>query len=518
MFKRHATVLPHEDATGANVGFVESEQWLVTPAVCVVSSGLGFIVQVAPAMEAHSPKEGWKLMLRCYNVTSVQSATQSFDGIPWPVTSIVSVGSQQVARPDHFDQSWRPEHRGKKHSIDITAYVVWQQQMHDRSAHTAGQAFTFRFGARVPSIVNHHTGYAFALQWERAYDVATVVKRLVEAPEEASHYQNYEECLVRMQGLLSFGDDDDLLLASATGTQSMSLLCPLSRARIEVPARGKMCRHIGCFDLATYLAIQRGAGGRATWVCPMCSQALPMGEIVLDTFVESVIKNTMKGRREIESVELFANGSWKVVDDAMLAPVSDGSLAAAGGAVLLGSKGPEKGRKGTYINGEPEIIDLTDPNLVVAPWVGNVKTEGVQESLDSRVRRQGAVRFSTEQEALKILEDHGAQGQSEYLQWLEDQSGLPHMMGALVEGLSDVTALTAVTDNEENVILSPSRNDIWAAEAASAPLSRSVVAAGAREAPLDVDAFDFASDTLPPPIPKVAKPPTGFSAHEAIEL
>uniref|UniRef100_A0A8C3DN70 Zinc finger MIZ-type containing 2 n=1 Tax=Corvus moneduloides TaxID=1196302 RepID=A0A8C3DN70_CORMO len=49
----------------------------------------------------------------------------------------------------------------------------------------------------------------------------------------------------------------------------VSLKCPITFRRIQLPARGHDCRHIQCFDLESYLQLNCERG---TWRCPVCNQ------------------------------------------------------------------------------------------------------------------------------------------------------------------------------------------------------------------------------------------------------
>uniref|UniRef100_A0A4W6EZV2 Zinc finger MIZ-type containing 2 n=1 Tax=Lates calcarifer TaxID=8187 RepID=A0A4W6EZV2_LATCA len=48
----------------------------------------------------------------------------------------------------------------------------------------------------------------------------------------------------------------------------VSLKCPITFRRIQLPARGHDCRHIQCFDLESYLQLNCERG---TWRCPVCN-------------------------------------------------------------------------------------------------------------------------------------------------------------------------------------------------------------------------------------------------------
>ena len=45
------------------------------------------------------------------------------------------------------------------------------------------------------------------------------------------------------------------------------LKCPVTYKRITLPARGRDCKHIQCFDLESYLQLNCERG---TWRCPVC--------------------------------------------------------------------------------------------------------------------------------------------------------------------------------------------------------------------------------------------------------
>lgn len=61
------------------------------------------------------------------------------------------------------------------------------------------------------------------------------------------------------------GDDDDV---QATSTV-LSLSCPLGLCRLTLPARGRKCSHIQCFDLRTFLTFNRNCTSKA-WQCTVC--------------------------------------------------------------------------------------------------------------------------------------------------------------------------------------------------------------------------------------------------------
>lgn len=55
---------------------------------------------------------------------------------------------------------------------------------------------------------------------------------------------------------------------SCSSAVKVSLRCPITFNRINLPARGQDCKHLQCFDLESYLRLNgdRGSG----WKCPVC--------------------------------------------------------------------------------------------------------------------------------------------------------------------------------------------------------------------------------------------------------
>ena len=84
----------------------------------------------------------------------------------------------------------------------------------------------------------------------------------------------------------------------------MSLVCPLSSERIKVPARGKRCHHLACFDLTTYLDFSEQSG---YWQCPICIQYLPFEEIYVDISVHEALTTTSNN---VLQIKVAPDGKW----------------------------------------------------------------------------------------------------------------------------------------------------------------------------------------------------------------
>ncbi|KAK1149955.1 E3 SUMO-protein ligase pli1, partial [Aspergillus melleus] len=95
-------------------------------------------------------------------------------------------------------------------------------------------------------------------------------------------------------------DDTDIVATSTV----MSLKCPLSTLRIEVPCRSLKCTHNQCFDASSFLQLQEQA---PTWSCPVCSKATSFESLQIDQYVDDILHSTS---RDIEQIVIEPDGTW----------------------------------------------------------------------------------------------------------------------------------------------------------------------------------------------------------------
>lgn len=81
--------------------------------------------------------------------------------------------------------------------------------------------------------------------------------------------------------LIDDSDDEDSGDAAADESNSLtfSLICPLTKAPMETPVRGRNCKHLQCFDLRNYLQLnEKVAGGR--WKCINCEEFVSVRDLI----------------------------------------------------------------------------------------------------------------------------------------------------------------------------------------------------------------------------------------------
>ena len=98
----------------------------------------------------------------------------------------------------------------------------------------------------------------------------------------------------------SKADDSDIVATSTI----LSLKCPLSTLRIQVPCRSNICNHIQCFDATSFLQLQEQA---PTWTCPICNKNVSFDNLHVDQYVDDILKSTSKS---VEQVTIEPDGKW----------------------------------------------------------------------------------------------------------------------------------------------------------------------------------------------------------------
>ncbi|KAH6603435.1 hypothetical protein Trco_008210 [Trichoderma cornu-damae] len=100
--------------------------------------------------------------------------------------------------------------------------------------------------------------------------------------------------------LNKIAQDPDVVATS----QVLSLKCPLSYMRLEVPCRSVSCTHLQCFDATSYLQLQEQG---PQWLCPICNKSAPFDQLAVDGYVKAILEKTS---RNLETVTIEPNGKW----------------------------------------------------------------------------------------------------------------------------------------------------------------------------------------------------------------
>ncbi|KAL9937097.1 hypothetical protein V8E36_004332 [Tilletia maclaganii] len=141
--------------------------------------------------------------------------------------------------------------------------------------------------------------------------------------------------------ILKANEDEEI----ETGATKMTLRCPLSAMRIKVPSRSRKCNHRQCFDADTFFQLNEQT---PSWTCPVCNNTLIPDDLVLDQYVETVLKQVPEDQ---DSIVVEPDASWHTEDNKFRsAGGSNGSAPEAGASASANGKGKEPQSRKTVPN------------------------------------------------------------------------------------------------------------------------------------------------------------------------
>lgn len=102
----------------------------------------------------------------------------------------------------------------------------------------------------------------------------------------------------------------------------LSLNCPLSGTRMQLPVRGRNCQHVACVDYASL--IQFYGNGQRPWTCPLCKersdqqqapQPLSFDTLEIDSHINCILRALSRDNRTVTEVLLDDSGGWQLTQD-----------------------------------------------------------------------------------------------------------------------------------------------------------------------------------------------------------
>jgi len=220
--------------------------------------------------------------------------------------------------------------------------------------------------------------------------VLAVVQCSPLAPRELAKFAkriSYEQSFRRVQSLLlerPRGEAEGSDGITCVGDEKLQLRCPITLVRPALPSRGEACRHFQCFDLEAYLVANfRTRAFNNRWRCPLCHLELRPGDLRVDAFVESVLKETQDVDEE---VWLANDGSWRKSDPPDQIPEDeDSSDDAAAAAAIAAATAASAQKSAPSMNKGPCVIDEEEVAL---------EDREEEERISRRMRLQGGTKVS----------------------------------------------------------------------------------------------------------------------------
>lgn len=151
------------------------------------------------------------------------------------------------------------------------------------------------------SISEAQDQFLFSLYYSKATEISDIVDEIKNRP----HIKK-EDTIQRIKNA-AFDDEIEEL------STVLSLRCPLSYARIQVPTRSIHCDHIECFDLTSFLQLQQQA---TTWTCPICNKHITYEDLAVDEYLNEILMRTTA--YDISEIEIAPDSTWKMPSDAHL--------------------------------------------------------------------------------------------------------------------------------------------------------------------------------------------------------
>ncbi|ODQ66417.1 hypothetical protein NADFUDRAFT_50338 [Nadsonia fulvescens var. elongata DSM 6958] len=140
--------------------------------------------------------------------------------------------------------------------------------------------------------------FAFSICLVKLYSIDALVERVRAHPHIEAN--TTKELIKQLEG-----DDEDLV---SCGT-NLSLKCPLSYGRLQVPIRSICCRHVSCFDAASFLMLQEQ---HPTWNCPLCNKILTFADLSVDDYLIEILSKT---KDDDDTIEIQPDGTWVVREE-----------------------------------------------------------------------------------------------------------------------------------------------------------------------------------------------------------
>lgn len=109
-------------------------------------------------------------------------------------------------------------------------------------------------------------------------------------------------------GMAAANDDSDSDLEVIADNVTINLRCPMSGCRMKTAARFKGCVHLGCFDLQTFVQINQRS---RKWQCPICLKNYSLEDIIIDPYLNRIVKMMQHCVEDVTEIEVKSDGSWR---------------------------------------------------------------------------------------------------------------------------------------------------------------------------------------------------------------
>jgi E3 SUMO-protein ligase PIAS1/E3 SUMO-protein ligase PIAS2/E3 SUMO-protein ligase PIAS3 len=143
--------------------------------------------------------------------------------------------------------------------------------------------------------------YVFGLNFVKKLSSEVLLERLIEKGARSS--KETKDYIIKKLADV----DPDL----ATTSYRFSLLCPLGKMRMKMPAKSVNCDHLQCFDASIYILMNEK---KPTWLCPTCNKSCVYDDIQIENYFLEVVTNPNLSESSKE-IEILADGTWRIYEE-----------------------------------------------------------------------------------------------------------------------------------------------------------------------------------------------------------
>ncbi|PWW80348.1 hypothetical protein C7212DRAFT_171476 [Tuber magnatum] len=244
------------------------------------------VVLTAPQIQQISTDKSYRCMVYCAAVDGITAYTKDTD-IAFPHQVELRVNDAQISGLNLRGLKNRP---GSTRPADITDHL------NKKPGHRNQVTLTYALTQKK---------FAFVVNYVKTDSVEHLVEHLRSGASIA------KETVIA--DMVRKNEDSDLIATSSI----MSLKCPLSTLRIDLPIRSTFCNHIQCFDATSFLQLQQQA---PTWSCPTCNKSISWRALVVDQYFRDILDNTPK---TVDTVTIDVDGAWSVAAESSGTPMPD---------------------------------------------------------------------------------------------------------------------------------------------------------------------------------------------------
>lgn len=144
---------------------------------------------------------------------------------------------------------------------------------------------------------------------DQDYAVAVILVEMLDEDAliseiETRNIQPLEESKAYVRDIMK-SDTDELV----SEMQTVSLRCPYAMNLLSKPARGVKCKHIQCFNLDSYIKLQRRSKANR-WKCPICKEFA--FNLYVDKFMEQICKDAC-GLEDAYQVKIYNDSRYQIL-------------------------------------------------------------------------------------------------------------------------------------------------------------------------------------------------------------